>query len=493
MSVLAIIISIIALFTAVGLLAYHHFKPAKEPSYNSKKLISEENLISRDSESNTKKSKLTAEQQKIIDAEKKRRLAEQEAERKKQQDIERKQRVEQNLTDVTNAVSNRDWIIAEVLMDQLVADEYPAAELSILNESITLGKMAEKEDIRQVDEILESVKLLDNGEYSPEAIKMLDVALDIYPEYKPTIALKRKIDAYPYSLRVPEDVATIIEAAHKLRKGDTILLGEGKHKLTSALAKGVKIKGKGQKLTSIQCLTREGSALALTGGGEEYVVSDLTIEGLSYEDDALERYPLVLVKSKVRMENVTVEKGSGHGIAVAGGSLKMTKCVVTANSWDGVSVIGEESFAEISDSEISSNYEHGVDFWDGAKGKLTNLKVYENVASGVVVMGKGTNVKIEQVQAMRNRHCGILINAQAEASLERVFSSENSYSGIVIQGQGTKVKCGITVSNNNQEAGYFISPSAIVENFITATSEGNSKGMLIKADLIIPSPKLATP
>ena len=472
MGMLAIIVAVLSLF--IALLAYYYYKPI-----DGKKKT--ENLTSVSSE--RPKVTLTAEQKRLIQAEKRRRLAEEEVKFKEQQELEKQLRIEENLESVTSAITDRKWVVVEVLMEELLNDGYPKLDLLALEEQMTQVKLKEEEDIRSVEDILKSVKLMDKGKFSPEAIVMLDEALEIYPNYEPTVTLKNKINGYPYSIRVPEDVASLNEAAEKLRKGDTLILGSGKHKLTAVLDKGIQIKGQGQKLTSIQCVTRDGAAFALTGDDEVYKISDLTVEGLSYIDDALERYPLILVKSNVTIENVTVMNGSGHGVAVIGGNLKMMNCKVAGNAWDGVSVIGKASSAEILDSEITGNYEHGVDFWKGAKGKLVNLKVFENIASGVVVMGQGTTVKLEQVQTMRNRHSGILINTQAEVSLDRVFSSENVLSGIVIQDQGTKVHCGITVSNNNMEAGFFISPSAIIENFLVTTSEGNKGGNVIRAEL----------
>ena len=495
--ILVITISVLALCVILGLLAYHHFQPgankadrAKEEANltSSENLNSSENLTSKLSE--TKPAPVLSEEQKqLIKAEQERR----EAEQKEQAELERKQRIESNLKDVKSAITNRKWIVVEVLVDELSNDEYPDSELAILNEEIAQARLQEKEEIRRVEEILKSVEPLDTGKYSPEAIAKINEALEIYPNYEPSLALKRKIEAYPFSIKVPEEVATLAEAAQKLRAGDTLILSKGTYDLTGVFNKGIKIKGGGEKLTTIQCLTQKGSAIAMVGNDQEYALSDLTIKGLSYEDNAIDRYPLILINAKVTMSNVTVLNGSGHGIAVTGGSLDMSNCKVSKNAWDGVNVVGNDSSAIIKDSEIIGNYEHGVDFWQGATGTLTNVKANENIASGVVMMGAGTKVKLEQVQTIRNRHCGILVNTQAEAHLDRVFSSDNQLSGVVVQDQGTKVKCGITVSNNNLEAGFLISPAAEIENFIAATSEGNKGGNVIKAEIKSFSSELIKP
>jgi hypothetical protein len=101
-------------------------------------------------------------------------------------------------------------------------------------------------------------------------------------------------------------------------------------------------------------------------------------------------------------------------------------------------------------------------------------------------MGKGAMVELVQVQTQNNSQCGIVVSHQAEVKVERVFSSDNQLSGLVLQGKGTKLTCGIVVSNNNGEAGYFIDPDSTVENFISATSEGNSEGDVIRKAVILP-------
>jgi len=347
---LVLITSVVALCIAFGLLAYHHYKPESETQSN-------ESVVGDPDTSNPSDSSgLTEKQRQLIEAEQKRRQAEEEALLKEQKALAKQQRIESNVIEVNKAVSERKWIVAEVLVEELADDGYPLAEREILIGSIAEGKLLEREDITKVDAILKSVEILDNGKFSPEAIEKLDKALDIHSNYEPTLALKRKINAYPYSIKVPEEVSTLTEAAKKLRKGDTLILGEGKHELSAVLDKGIKIEGKGENLTIIQCLTQERSAIAMTGTDQIYTLSNLTIEGLSYEDDSLERYPLISINAKVTMENVTVKKSSGHGVAVTGGSVSMFKCKISKNAWDGVSVIGSNSSAVITDSEITRGY-----------------------------------------------------------------------------------------------------------------------------------------
>ncbi len=470
-SVKAVVLSAVALLLAIVLLACSYFKPSW--------------LNMDDTEEETFDSAvfLTSEQKRLIAKEEERLDYERLAALDDQDKLAKQQRINSFLKYTKRGITKRKWQVAERNIKELENEGYSATKLASLRSELARGKELSKGDDYKAGELIKAAKLLYTGDYSPEAIAKLNEALEIYPGYEAAEDLRNEINSRPYSLKVPEDVATLAEASQKLRPGDTVILGKGKHKLTGAFNIGIKIKGQGEKLTTIQSLTLKGSALALMGTSQSYEISDLTVEGLSYEDDALDRYPLIMVGAKVTMKNVTVKNGSGHGVAVVGGELEMSKCNITGNAWNGISIMGAASSARVSSCEINGNYEHGVEFWKGATGKLKDIKINDNISSGVVVMGTGTMVEIEQVQAMRNRHCGILINSQSEVSLDRVVSSENLYSGVVIQDLGTKVKFGIVIANKNAEAGFLISPSAEVENFATATSEDNKGGDIIKRDL----------
>jgi len=420
---------------------------------------------------------LTEQEMLKIKEEEARLEAEREAERQRvileQQEKAKELRLKKRLQAAQDAILAKEWKTAEVNVGLLLDDAYSLDEVAKLNE-------------KKVQSLLESAQALDKGQYSPEALELLEQALLIYPGHGPSEALRKKFMAYPYELRVPEDAETIMEAVKLLRSGDTVLLNEGVYKLPVLINKAVKIKGKGEMFTFIESDTREHSAFTLAGDDGAYLISDLTVQGVNYEDDAVTRFPLIVTHSDLMLRNVTVKNGSGHGVAVLSGRLNMVNCRSTGNAWDGVSVVGKGSYAEITDCEMSDNFEHGVDFWNGASGKLTKVTANRNTGSGVVIMGKAGKVDLEQIRTQDNSQCGVVISSQAESKLDRVFSSGNVLSGVVIQGQATKVVFGITVANNNGEAGFIIDPASTVENFISTTSEGNSAGNLIKKALVVP-------
>lgn len=482
--------------TVVGFVSWLlllHLFPRTPRNYESEKLPLKEVVVE---EQVTKQAppELTAEQKLKIQKELDRRKAEKERKLIEKAEKDKEERISKNVKAVEQALAARQWKVAENKIGLLLDDEYALTEVARFNDLIVKGKAKEREDILEVEKLLTAAKQLDDGKYSAEAVALLDRALLIYPMHAPSVELRKKINAYPYSLRVPEDVATLSDAVDRLRAGDTAILGAGVHKFPTLLNKGVNIKGQGEKLTSIECDTTTNSAFTLTGADEFYTISDLTVTGSNYEDDRVERFPLIALNANLTMRNVTVEKGSGHGVAVISGKLIMEKCHVSKNAWDGVSVMGVKSVAEIKDSDISGNFDHGVDFWNGASGKLTNVTADENAGTGVLIMGLGAKVDLVQVKTQNNSQCGIVINSQAEAKMERVFSSGNLLSGLVLQGKGTKLTCGIIVSNKNGEAGYFIDPASTVENFISATAEGNRAGNVIREAMVLPKiPKVPEP
>jgi|GEM_PF-2719107 len=473
-------------FVSCLLLQYLFFKTPKNYTTQNlqEKLTSEEELVVEKSSELTPEEKLQSQkEQDRRKAENKRILAEKKKEQRKQQ---RKLRIAKNLSATEQAIDAKQWKLAQTHIGLLLDDSYSLEAVAKFNDSIEKAKLKERAVLLGVQKLLEAAQKLDKGKYSPEAIGLLDKALLIYPDHPSSTALRKKINTYPYSLRVPEDVATLNDVVGMLRAGDTAILSKGIHKFPTMLDKGIKIKGQGEKLTFIECDTTVTSAFTLTGANQFYSISNLTVTGTNYEDDAVERFPLIMLAANLTMKKVTVKNGSGHGVAVVSGRLNMTKCKLTENAWDGVSIMGKRSYAEITDCDISGNYDHGVDFWNGASGKLTNVTANQNSGSGILIMGKGAKVHLVQVKTERNSQCGIVINSQAQAKLERVFSSSNRLSGIVVQGLGTKLSCGITVSNENAEAGFFIDPAATIENFFSTTAEGNSTGDVIRKAIVLP-------
>lgn len=450
--------------------------------------------VSGNQQSTEKGKELTAEEKQLIQLKVERRgaaqMAKLEAEKKlveANKKLAKLRRVDANVREVNLALSMRNWKGADSHISLLIDDDYPHVEIAKLMEAVSNGKAKERADLIEIELLLDEARALDNGKYSPKAIEVLDKALLIYPDHAPTVALKKRFNDYPYSLRVPEDVATLNEAVDSLRAGDTLILGKGVFKFHALLSKGINIIGQGEKNTLIECDTRVTSAFTLSGDKQFYMISDLTVTGMGYEDESTERYPLIMQDADLDIRNVSVKNGSGHGIAVVSGRLQMKNCKLSGNAWDGVSVMGETSFADIMDSNISNNYDHGVDFWRGASGKLTNVTANENSGTGILIMGQGASVHLAQVKTMRNSQCGIVISAQANAKLERVFSSNNILSGVVVQGKGTKLTCGIVVSNKNGEAGFLIDPLSMVENFISMTAEGNKEGDVISKAMIQPA------
>ncbi len=393
---------------------------------------------------------------------------------------ERRNTIAQQLSQFHAAVATSEWEDAEKSVGVLQDVEYDLTEVAKLTDLLDQKRAEQRQRLIKVSELLGKARALDNGKYSKEAIGYLDEALQMMPDHPEVKELRNKIDAYTATVKVPEDFASLSDALVELRAGDTILLAKGIYKTPTVISKAVIIKGAGVGETVIECDTRTAPALFFSGGEKVYKVSDLSVKGVNYNDNQEERFPLVAVEANVLLERVKVENSASHGIAVTSGILTMKDSTVTACAWDGVSVKGLESKLIIEDCKIIENYEHGIDFWEGASGKVLRTEVKNCAGSGIVVMGKGANVVLEQVQIYGNQQSGILVNSEAVAKLKKVFVSKNVLSGVVIQGKGTKVECGILVSNRNGEAGYFIDPAATVEGFENVTAEKNKKGKLVR-------------
>ena len=395
-------------------------------------------------------------------------------------EAQRKSRIKKNLGICKHAIARKQWQKAQKFIGLLEDDQFDLVQTAKLLDSVEKGQSNERKALRKVNELIAKARTLDNGKYSAAALGYLSQARIIIPEHPEVIALYKKMNAYVNEIRVPQDRATIAEAIPLLRAGDTLILGEGKYIGPIVTPKPIVIKGAGMDKTTIECDTIKNSALHINGGKRAYEISNLTITATSYADDAASRNPLILVEGDLLLKNVLVRRSSGHGIAVISGTLTVENSTITENAWDGISLKGVDSSAVINNSKIISNYDHGIDFWQGASGVVMKSEIAKNTGSGIVVMGENASVELTQVTLKQNFQCGLVVADSASVKLQRVVSSYNTLSGIVVQGEATKADFGIVVSNKNHEVGYFIDPKSTIIGFENATAEGNKKGNTLR-------------
>ncbi len=421
-----------------------------------------------------------ARNQRALEEERNKTKQQQRLDQLKRAEAAKQARMKRNVARCRKAISAKQWKRAYKLIGMLEDDQYDPEKTALLTEQVSRGKRAERQAFTKVNELLAKAQQLDNGKYSAKALEFLSQALLIMPKHPEVLRLYKKMNSYVNEIRVPEDVPTIQVAIPLLREGDTLLLAKGRYNAPLVLPKPIIIKGAGAKLTTIVCDTLKYSAIDSKKGKRPYEVSDLTITGTSYDDAAQERNPLIFVDGDFIFKNVVITRSSGHGIAVLSGKLVITDSIISFNAWDGISVSGKDATAVITNCKILNNYDHGVDFWQGAHGKVENSKLSTNSGSGAVVMGAGSQVELTQLQLTKNRQCGAVIAEQAHAVLKRVLALENTLSGIVVQGQGTSVEFGIVVSNKNREVGYFIDPQSKLIGFSNVTAEKNQRGNILR-------------
>ena len=81
----------------------------------------------------------------------------------------------------------------------------------------------------------------------------------------------------------------------------------------------------------------------------------------------------------MRIEDVHVENGSGHGIAVInGGRSTMQSVRVIKSGWDGLAVYGKGSRAIVDESRFDQNLHHGVDAWNGGSVQVRKSRFLKN-------------------------------------------------------------------------------------------------------------------
>eukprot|EP00112_Aurelia_sp_Birch-Aquarium-sp1_P008576 Seg19489.1 transcript_id=Seg19489.1/GoldUCD/mRNA.D3Y31 product="hypothetical protein" protein_id=Seg19489.1/GoldUCD/D3Y31 len=366
------------------------------------------------------------------------------------------------------------------MLDHGVEQEKAAAFYDFLDKK----EEEEKQRLLAVNKLLDKARQLDNGMRSDEALGLLEQAKQLMPQHPEVNALKKKMSAYPFELHVPKDVASIDEALPKLKAGDTLVIGEGKFYCSVSLDKKINIKGAGVGKTVLECDTTVGTALYFQNGSKGSTVSDLSIKGMIDENNAAERFALILLEDDVSVSDIDASGSTGHGIAVLSGMLSLTDSVVHANYWDGINIKGKDAKAVVKKCTVKGNYEHGVDVWQGAQVSLIECEVAGNSGTGVVLMGDGSHGNLTQVKVNTNRQAGVLHTNGSKAKYERVMIEGNLLSGMVIQGAKTQADFAIVVSNRNGEAGFIIDPSSTVEGFHSATMEKNKRGGVVRKALI---------
>jgi len=372
-----------------------------------------------------------------------------------------------------DAIREEQWGELAKCSEELAALDPGHVDLPQLRKLSEDGVRLMEERKVQARQQYQKALALDDGEYSEEALDLLRDALRLArePEYE---ALYEKISSHARILRVPEDYVTIGAALAEVRPQDQVRVGEGVFVESLILPAGVDLEGAGPGKTIIESPAEQGSALLVGAGVKEIRVASLTVRqaGISLDE---ERFPVMTVDGgEAIFEDVWVENGSGHGIAVInGGKAGMQSVRVSKCGWDGLAIYGEGSRATVMESRFDQNLQHGVDAWNGGGVTVRKSRFTSNGLTGVVLMSSGVLSRVESCTSETNRELGVLVANQSAGEVVGNEVLGNLLGGIVVKDAQTRVEIANNTVTKNGKAGIMVDRKASLNRFENNRSSGN--------------------
>ncbi|MFK7910185.1 MAG: right-handed parallel beta-helix repeat-containing protein [Akkermansiaceae bacterium] len=387
----------------------------------------------------------------------------------------RKQEIAVKMLAITESLDRNDLTAARKAISVLRESDPQNPNISGFVERVTNEENKIKKAQEKAVGLLAEAKKLDTGEYSPEAMTLLDEARRLFPSNKDILSLHKKMGAYNRSINVPVDFPTISKAIEAARPNDLIRIAAGTYKESLVVNKPVRLEGAAEEKTIIELPGKEASLLTITSEAAGANVASIVFRHTGF-DHGKDRFSgITIMAADVAIRSCTIHHAAGHGIAVLDGArAEISGCKITLCSWDGISVYGENSRADIKDSLCEGNLQHGVNFWSGGSGSVNNSRLLKSGLCGVVAMSEGTEVKITSCTSSNNREAGILVSDGVKAVLNSNKCEKNLLSGIVIRGKGTHVSMNGNLTKDNQEAGILTHKGVVVGEFENNRSSGNT-------------------
>ena len=344
-----------------------------------------------------------------------------------------------------NTLAKDELEEAEVALSSLVETDPNHPKISHYRESLAKAKVDRAERREKAAVVVAKFYELDQGTYSPELLALAEeaVRLDPSPENR---RLYQRASAYGKVLKVPGDFATIKEALSVAAANDRILVANGTYDESLILPLDVEIRGESREKTIIECLASESSVITVTKASGAAKVSNLTLRHRNYLDGD-ERYPILSVDAgQVEVLEVNVTRGAGHGIAVLnGGRASIINSKTTYCSWDGIAVLGENSWAHLNKVTSSYNLHHGVDYWEGGGGSVHGSSFEGNGRAGLLAIKPADLIFVEDTKCIKNREVGFHFADAVGVTMASCESHENLLGGVAFFGEST----GIKLTENN--------------------------------------------
>ncbi len=400
--------------------------------------------------------------------------------------------------DAEEALRDEKWATLAERTAQLEGIAPNHVELARLKVQSAQGmKVLAKRPIK-ARELYDLARSLDNGSYSQEGLDAVREAIRLadHPDFQ---VLYRKMSGYARVLEVPGDYSTIAEALEAARESDKIRVAPGTYKEAVTLKVKVDLEGAGPGKTIIECEAKEASVVLVSPTARGSRLAGLTLrqKGIALTE---ERFPVVTVDgSDLSLEDCEVKSGSGHGVAVINGGLSRLRGVrVMECGWDGLSVYGDQSRADVSGSRFEANFHHGIDAWDGGSVDVRKSRCSQNGLGGVVLMSPGVKSVVTECISDRNREVGMMVANGSHAVLRSNRAEGNLLGGILVEGEGTTAVLEGNVAERNIRVGIVVDKRSTLTSFKENVAEGNTGEQLrlqaeIPTEVVLPPAVLEIP
>ena len=354
---------------------------------------------------------------------------------------------------IEKAMEAEDWRTAKGQLEMLkqANPEYPripfiAATLKTAEEEMIIRK--EKAAV-----LVAKARALDEGTYSAETIVFLEEAVRLDPS-EANRELYKRMASYGKVVKVPGDHETISAALKAAKKNDRVFVSKGVYRESLVVPDGVQIVGESRVDTIIECPADVGAVITVPRDARDVRVASLTLRhsGLVNDD---ERSPAVAVDGgTMEGEDLSVVRASGHGIAVLnGGKATLSLCKVSDSGWDGISVTGEGSSADLIKVTSEKNLHHGVDFWDGASGSVSGSVLVGNGRNGLFAIEPMTAISVKTTRSEKNREVGIYFSGANGVTVADCQIHENFLGGVLFDHGSKAVSIKGNKITKNGEAG----------------------------------------
>ena len=378
---------------------------------------------------------------------------------------------------VSDAIDSGDMPSAKKALATLRQRDPKNANISIFTDSIKSQEYETRMRHEKAEALYQQAIEFDTGEYSAEAVLLLEEASRLRPKSAKIMGTYKKMGAYARALRVPQDYATIPDAIAAARPRDIIRVAPGKYKLPIYIDRPIKLSGNPGGGTIIELPAAEAALITVTPTAIGTHISGFELRHLGF-DHGKDRFSGITIQAKnTTVSSCNIEYTAGHGIAVMDGAqVKIISCKISEAGWDGISIYGQGSSAEIIDSWCQENLQHGIGFWKGGSGNVTNTKALKNGLCGIVAMGVqgiSTGVNLTSNTCSSNREAGILLSAGISANITANTCEKNLLSGIVARGPETEVYLNENVTNANNEAGILTHHGVKLTEFNGNRADGN--------------------